>query len=208
MEQEIRFCELDGRRIAYATVGRGAAAPLRRPVGHTPRGGVGRPARAELLRGARPDASGRPLRPARRRPLRSRRSAKPPTLESETRMLAAVLEACGDEPATLFACSCAGLATARFASAVPERVAEGRLLRRLRRAQRHPRGDSPLARRLRPHELAARRADARRPARPARKRRRDRRAQPLPAARGRGGRRGRVPRARPDLRRAASSCRR
>ena len=30
--------------------------------------------------------------------------------------------ACGDERATVFACSCAGLATARFASASPERV--------------------------------------------------------------------------------------
>ena len=44
------------------------------------------------------------------------------TPELETRQLEAVLRACGDEPVTLFACSCAGLASARFASAQPERV--------------------------------------------------------------------------------------
>ena len=45
----------------------------------------------------------------------------PPTPEGETNQ-AAVLDACGDEPATVFACSCAGLATARLASARPDRV--------------------------------------------------------------------------------------
>jgi pimeloyl-ACP methyl ester carboxylesterase/DNA-binding CsgD family transcriptional regulator len=45
-----------------------------------------------------------------------------PTVESETRALEAVLDACGEEAATLFACSCAGLAAARFASESPERV--------------------------------------------------------------------------------------
>lgn len=54
--------------------------------------------------------------------LSDRKLSEPPTLESETRALAAVHAACGDEPATIFACSCAGLATAAYASASPERV--------------------------------------------------------------------------------------
>ena len=50
-------------------------------------------------------------------------SQRRPTIESETRALAAVFAASGDEPATLFACSCAGLASAaRFASTWPDRV--------------------------------------------------------------------------------------
>jgi pimeloyl-ACP methyl ester carboxylesterase/DNA-binding CsgD family transcriptional regulator len=52
----------------------------------------------------------------------SDRVVNPPTSESETLALAAVFQACGGEPAMLFACSCAGLATARFASEWPERV--------------------------------------------------------------------------------------
>jgi pimeloyl-ACP methyl ester carboxylesterase/DNA-binding CsgD family transcriptional regulator len=47
---------------------------------------------------------------------------RPPTPESEAAQLAAVLDACTDGPATLFACSCAGLGTARFATEAPERV--------------------------------------------------------------------------------------
>jgi pimeloyl-ACP methyl ester carboxylesterase/DNA-binding CsgD family transcriptional regulator len=45
-----------------------------------------------------------------------------PTPETETAQLAAVFDACGGEPATMFACSCAGLVTARFASVWPEKV--------------------------------------------------------------------------------------
>ena len=45
-----------------------------------------------------------------------------PTAENEAAQLATVLDACTDGPATLFACSCAGLATARFATEMPERV--------------------------------------------------------------------------------------
>src|SRR5437773_1792118 len=60
-----------------------------------------------------------------------------------------------------------------------------------------------LARRLRARQLAARRPDVRGPVRPPRQRGRDRVAQPLPTALGRGGRSRGVPRARPDLRRAA-----
>jgi pimeloyl-ACP methyl ester carboxylesterase/DNA-binding CsgD family transcriptional regulator len=46
----------------------------------------------------------------------------PPTLDSEASALAAVIKACGNEPAVLFACSCAGLATALFCRNEPERV--------------------------------------------------------------------------------------
>ena len=53
----------------------------------------------------------------------SDRDAPQPSIEAEARALGTVLEACGgDEPAVVFACSCAGLATARFAYEHPERV--------------------------------------------------------------------------------------
>ena len=51
-----------------------------------------------------------------RDPVGRRRSR--PTRDSS----APLLDACGGEPATIFACSCAGLATARFASDAPDRV--------------------------------------------------------------------------------------
>ena len=116
MEQDVRFCELDGRRIAYAGVGEG---PL-------------------LLFGGRwvshledewddPDAARRSSRtsPRTHRVVRydrlgaglsDRALDRPPTPEIEAAQLAAVLDACSDGAATLFACSCAGLATARFAT--------------------------------------------------------------------------------------------
>jgi len=43
-------------------------------------------------------------------------------MKSEARALAAVLDASGETSASLFSCSCAGLATARYAAAEPERV--------------------------------------------------------------------------------------
>jgi pimeloyl-ACP methyl ester carboxylesterase/DNA-binding CsgD family transcriptional regulator len=48
----------------------------------------------------------------------------PPSPELEARQLEAVLDELGGEPVTLFACSCAGLASARVAAASPERVAK------------------------------------------------------------------------------------
>ena len=121
MEQDIRFCEVDGRRVAYATIGEGPLLVFGAPLGHPPRGGVGDPrVRAffeELARShrvVRYDRLGAGSRsascPARRRPSRRRALSR------------AVLDACGDEPATLFACSCAGLATSLFAREQPERV--------------------------------------------------------------------------------------
>ncbi len=121
MEQAIRFTELDGKRIAYTSLG---AGPLLlfggRWVTHL---------EAEWeLAGARAfyEALARTHRVVRYdrigAGLSDREPAGPPTVESETRALEAVFEACGEEPATLFACSCAGLAAARFASTWPNRV--------------------------------------------------------------------------------------
>ena len=121
MEQSIRFCELDGRRIAYATVGEGPLLLFGgRWVSHLEEEWAEPRARsffeelARTHRVVRYDRLGAGLS--------DRELDGPPTPDSETRQLAAVLEACGDEPATMFACSCAGLATARFASASPDRV--------------------------------------------------------------------------------------
>jgi pimeloyl-ACP methyl ester carboxylesterase/DNA-binding CsgD family transcriptional regulator len=121
MEQEIRFAELDGRRIAYASAGEGPLVLFGgRWVSHLEEEWDDPAARAfygELARShrvVRYDRLGSGLS--------DRALPTPPTPESETAQLAAVLDASTEEPATLFACSCAGLATARFASASPERV--------------------------------------------------------------------------------------
>jgi pimeloyl-ACP methyl ester carboxylesterase/DNA-binding CsgD family transcriptional regulator len=121
MEQAIRFCELDGRRIAYATVGEGPLILFAgRWVTHLEEEWEDPDARsffeelARTHRVVRYDRLGAGLSD---RELRGR-----PTPEAETRQLAAVFEACGGEPAMVFACSCAGLATARFAGAWPDRV--------------------------------------------------------------------------------------
>ncbi|MGH3134615.1 MAG: alpha/beta fold hydrolase, partial [Gaiellaceae bacterium] len=121
MEQDVRFCELDGRRIAYATVGEGPLLLFGgRWVSHLEEEWDDPLARSffeELARShrvVRYDRLGAGLS--------DRALPSTPTPEAETAQLEAVHEACGGEPATLFACSCAGLATARFASASPERV--------------------------------------------------------------------------------------
>jgi pimeloyl-ACP methyl ester carboxylesterase/DNA-binding CsgD family transcriptional regulator len=121
MEQEIRFCEVDGRRLAYATIGEGPLLLFGgRWVSHLEEEWLDPRVRAfyeELARShrvVRYDRLGAGLS--------DRELPDPPTPESETRALAAVLDECGEEPATLFACSCAGLATSRLASKQPERV--------------------------------------------------------------------------------------
>ncbi len=121
MEQDIRFCELEGRRIAYASVGEGPVLLFAaRWVSHLEEEWDDRQARAffeELARShrvVRYDRLGAGLS--------DRDLPAPPTTESEMRALATVLAACGDETATIFSCSCAGLATVRFASASPDRV--------------------------------------------------------------------------------------
>jgi pimeloyl-ACP methyl ester carboxylesterase/DNA-binding CsgD family transcriptional regulator len=123
VEQEIRFVEHDGRRVAYATVGDGPLLVFSgRWVTHLEDEWDDPRARGfyeELARGhrvVRYDRLGVGLS--------DRRLERPPTVESEARLLAAVLDACGGESATLFACSCAGLATAHLASREPGRVAK------------------------------------------------------------------------------------
>ena len=121
MEQDIRFCELDGRRIAYATVGEGPLLLFGgRWVSHLeeewdePRARSFYEELGRTHRVVRYDRIGAGLS--------DRKLPGPPTAEAETRQLAAVFDACGGEQAAMFACSCAGLATAQFANAWPERV--------------------------------------------------------------------------------------
>jgi pimeloyl-ACP methyl ester carboxylesterase/DNA-binding CsgD family transcriptional regulator len=123
MEQAIRFTELDGKRIAYATLGQGPLLLFGgRWVSHLEAEWELTGARAfyeELARThtvVRYDRIGAGLS--------DRELAGAPTVELETRMLEAVFVACGHETATLFACSCAGLASARFASRRPESVSK------------------------------------------------------------------------------------
>ena len=120
MEQEIRFCELDGRRLAYSTVGEGPLLVFgARWITHLedewelPEVRRFYEALARTHRVVRYDRIGVGL---------SDRDAPPPSIESEARALGAVLDECGDEPPIVFACSCAGLATSRFARDNPERI--------------------------------------------------------------------------------------
>jgi pimeloyl-ACP methyl ester carboxylesterase/DNA-binding CsgD family transcriptional regulator len=121
MEQDVRFAELDGRRIAYATIGEGPLILFGgRWVSHLEEEWADARARsfyAELARThrvVRYDRLGSGLS--------DRELPVPLTPELETAQLEAVWDAAGGEPATVFACSCAGLATARFASTWPDRV--------------------------------------------------------------------------------------
>ena len=114
---------LRARRAAHRLRDRGggAAAPLRRQVGHPPGGGVGRPGPPGLLRGSRADTSRRALRPTRGRAVRAdpRRPSERGGRDAPARDRP---RASGGGPATVFACSCAGLAAARLASESPEEV--------------------------------------------------------------------------------------
>jgi len=122
MEQDIRFCEVDGRRVAYATIGDGPLLVFSaRWITHLEDEWELTEVRsffeelAAAHRVVRYDRIGVGLS--------ARDLPQPPTVESEARVLRAVLDASvGEEPATVFACSCAGLATALFARDSPERV--------------------------------------------------------------------------------------
>src|SRR5262245_4573741 len=110
MEQDIRFCALDGCRIAYATVGDGPPLVFGgRWVTHLEEEWADPAARgfyeelARTHRVVRYDRIGAGLS--------ERELPGPPTHESELRALETVLDATVDGPATVFACSCAGLAT-------------------------------------------------------------------------------------------------
>ena len=121
MEQEIRFCELDGRRIAYASVGEGPLLLLAgRMLSHLEEEWDDPHARAffeglaETHRVVRFDHRGTGLS--------DRTLDERPTLQSHTRELEAVFEACAREDAIIFSCSCGALPTALFASARPESI--------------------------------------------------------------------------------------
>jgi len=121
MEQDIRFSELDGRRIAYATVGEGPLLLFGgRWVTHLeeewddPRARAFFEELAATHRVVRYDRIGVGLSD------RSRPEAA--TLDLEARALAAVHAAVSPEPTIVFACSCAGLATAEYATRSPELV--------------------------------------------------------------------------------------
>ena len=122
MEQEIRFCQVDGRRIGYATVGAGPLLVFAPQwLSHIEEEWQDRRARAfyEGLAAdhqvVRFDHLGAGI---------SDRSPVVPTPESEARTLAAVVEACGGGPAILFARSCSSAAAARYAYDAPDRVAK------------------------------------------------------------------------------------
>ncbi len=121
MEQEVRFCESDGRRVAWATVGDGPLLLFGAPfVSHLegeweqPRARAFYEQLAESHRVVRYDRIGVGLS--------DRGLDAPPTLDSDARTLAAVIAAQGGERATIFACSCASLATTILASTRPQLV--------------------------------------------------------------------------------------
>jgi pimeloyl-ACP methyl ester carboxylesterase/DNA-binding CsgD family transcriptional regulator len=121
MEQDIRFTELEGRRIAYATVGEGPLLLFGgRWVTHLEEEWDDRRSRAffeELaarFRVVRYDRIGAGLS--------DRVLPGPATVDLDVGSMAAVHAAVGTEPAIMFACSCAGLATAEYATRSPELV--------------------------------------------------------------------------------------
>ena len=121
MEQDIRFCELDGRRVAYATAGDGPTLLFGgRWVTHLEEEWDDPYARsffedlAQTHRVVRYDRLGAGLS--------DREGVAEPTIESETHVLATVIDSLAEERVSLFACSCAGVPAARFASRAPERV--------------------------------------------------------------------------------------
>ena len=121
MEQDIRFTELDGKRVAYATVGKGPLLLFAgRWVTHLEEEWDDARTRAFFEELA---ASYRVVRYDRiGAGVSDRALPAPASVELDTRTLAAVHAAVGGEPATIFACSCAGLATASYAVREPELV--------------------------------------------------------------------------------------
>ena len=101
MEQDIRFCEVEGRRLAYATLGDGPLLVFSaRWVTHLEDEWELPEARrffeglAQRHRVVRYDRIGVGLS--------DRELPQPPTVESEARVLGSVLDEFGEEPATLF----------------------------------------------------------------------------------------------------------
>jgi pimeloyl-ACP methyl ester carboxylesterase/DNA-binding CsgD family transcriptional regulator len=121
MEQDVRFCELDGKRIAYASVGEGPLLLFGgRWVTHLeeewddPRARAFYEELAARHRVVRYDRIGAGLS--------DRKLPGAATVELDMRTLGAVHTAVGSEPAVMFACSCAGIAAAAYASRHPDLV--------------------------------------------------------------------------------------
>jgi pimeloyl-ACP methyl ester carboxylesterase/DNA-binding CsgD family transcriptional regulator len=121
MEQDIRFCELDGRRIAYATFGEGPPVVFgAKYVSHLEEEWDDRLARAfyeELAQRhtvVRYDRLGAGLS--------DRELPGAASDELDTRVLETVIDASGGGPVTMFACSCSANVTARLANQAPELV--------------------------------------------------------------------------------------
>ena len=206
MDQAIRFLDFEGRRLAYSTYGEGPPIVFGpRWVSHLEEEWDDPRQRAFYAEVARTHTRD-PLRPGRLRPLRPRELDPRPTVEAESRQLAAVIE--HDRRARdrlrVVVLLPRRVATRRRAAG-PDR--EDRLLRRLRVTRRHPGRDEALADRVHPDELDARRADARRALRPARERRRDRGVHAHAARRRVSGGRVDLPGARSRRRRPRRCCR-
>jgi pimeloyl-ACP methyl ester carboxylesterase/DNA-binding CsgD family transcriptional regulator len=121
MEQDIRFTEVDGRRVAYSSVGEGPPLVFgARWVTHLEEDWEDPKQRAFYLELARTHRVVRYDRLG--AGLSDRELTTRPTAEGETRALGRILDAIGDEPVTLFALSCAGLSVAPYVRAHPERV--------------------------------------------------------------------------------------
>jgi pimeloyl-ACP methyl ester carboxylesterase/DNA-binding CsgD family transcriptional regulator len=123
MDQDIRFTELDGRRVAYASVGEGPLLVFgAKWVSHLEEEWDDLRARSfyeDLARGhrvVRYDRLGAGLS--------DRSLPGPASIELDTRTLRLVIEASGGggEPATVFACSCSSIGTASLAARAPELI--------------------------------------------------------------------------------------
>ena len=122
MDQDIRFCELDRRRIAYASIGEGPLLVFgAKWVSHLEEEWDDPRARSlyedlaqQGHRVVRYDRLGAGLS--------DRTLPGPPSIDLDTRVLRSVIEACGGEPATVFACSCSAVVTASLAARSPELI--------------------------------------------------------------------------------------
>jgi pimeloyl-ACP methyl ester carboxylesterase len=122
VEQDIRFVRVDGRRVAYATVGEGPLLVFGggRWVSHLeedwddPRYRTFVEELARTHRVVRHDRLGVGLS--------DRDLDGGATNHTDVRSLAALLDVFGDEPATLFAVSCSGPAVTYYTAAHPKRV--------------------------------------------------------------------------------------
>jgi pimeloyl-ACP methyl ester carboxylesterase/DNA-binding CsgD family transcriptional regulator len=121
MEQDIRFRELDGRRIAYASIGEGPLLVFgAKWVSHLeeewddPRARSFYEELASSHRVVRYDRLGAGLS--------DRTLPGPASIDLDTRVMRSVIDAYGGEPATVFACSCSAVVTASLAARAPELI--------------------------------------------------------------------------------------